>query len=354
MSEEGATNKSSIIAIVVFGFLSMIISQVFTGTSPLWFLGATNWFMILPLYWAQSLLLINLALRYERTSITQLYLWGVIFGLFEGWITKVIWVGYMGETPALGEFLGFAVGEFLIYVLFWHAVFSFVLPILAFQIIVQNTNKGDAAPVETSHLKVIANNTSNKILLGVFTVISSIFVTVGLGSDTLAVLVAAGANFTYLYLLNWFATSWNTKPLNLESLRLGERGLSITIVYLIAIYVVSFFTYSVENLPGIGTILLTIGFYIVVIALIFISPKDTRKTIELPSGIKDFGQVIWAIIMVFMLAITLSLIPVIPEILANFIFLGFVFVGPILFFLAIVFVLRKYRASTMKSVDRDE
>ena len=95
-----------------------------------------------------------------------------------------------------------------------------------FQIIVQGTNKGDAGAVNTSHLHVISRTTGNKILLGIFVVMSSLFLTLGLGANTMAILVSGGVNFAYLFILNWIATSWNTKPLDLESLRIGERGLS--------------------------------------------------------------------------------------------------------------------------------
>jgi len=351
MSEGGATKGSNILAIVLFGFLSMIFSQVFAGTSPLWFLGASDWFLILPLYWAHALLLLNLAMRYERTSLTQLYLWGVIFGLFEAWITKVIWAGYIGQDPIFGTFLGFAVGEFLVIALFWHAFFSFIIPILVFQIIVQGTNKGDAGAIHTSHLKIISKNTRNKIVLGIFTVVTSFFITNGLYGDVLAILISGAVNFGYIFILSWIVTSWNKKTLTLESLRLGERGMSILGVYLVAIYAVLFLTNRPEKIPGIGTILLTIAFYIIVITLIFVSPRDTRKTIELPSGILDFGQIAWAMIMVFMLAITWALIPFIPLFLGSMIYIGMIFLGPILFFLAVVNVFRKYRATSAQPTE---
>jgi hypothetical protein len=90
MSEVEGKKRANILAIILFGILCMVFGEVFSGASPLWFLRAWDWFVTFPLYWAQALLLINLALRYERTSITQLYLWGIIFGLYESWITKVI------------------------------------------------------------------------------------------------------------------------------------------------------------------------------------------------------------------------------------------------------------------------
>ncbi|MHA1615039.1 MAG: hypothetical protein ACTSYJ_09355, partial [Candidatus Thorarchaeota archaeon] len=174
MSEEGAKKGSSLLAIFLFGFLSMIFAEVFSGASPLWFLGIWGWFVTLPLYWAHALLLLNLAMKYERTSLTQLYLWGVIFGLYEGWMTKVIWAGYMGDIPAYGVFLGFAVGEFFVIALFWHALFSFIIPILVFQIIVQATNKGEAGSIHTSHLGVISRRKRNYVLLGIIIVAGSL------------------------------------------------------------------------------------------------------------------------------------------------------------------------------------
>ena len=345
MSEEGAKKGSSLLAIFLFGFLSMIFAEVFSGSAPLWFLGIWGWFAVLPLYWAQALLLLNLAMKYERTSLTQLYLWGVIFGLYEGWITKVIWAGYMGDVPALGTFLGFAIGEFFVIALFWHALFAFIIPILVFQIIVQATNKGEAESIHTSHLGVISKGKRNYVLLGIIIVTGSLFMMMGLGADSFSIIVAGITNLAYIVLLSWFVTSWNSKPMDLESLRLGKTGLSIIIIYLFAYYIVSFFTILPERIPSLGTILLTIAFYGFVIILIFVSPKDNRKTIELPEGIIDSGHITWALIIFLMLAVSWITMGSLSLILGTLFYLAMVFLGPILFFLAVLNVIRKALAN---------
>ena len=341
MSEEGAKKGSSLLAIFLFGFLSMIFAEVFSGAFPLWFLGQWGWFVTLPLYWAHAILLLNLAMKYERTSLTQLYLWGVLFGLYEGWITKVIWAGYMGDVPAFGIFLGFAVGEFFVIALFWHALFSFIIPILVFQIIVQATNKGKAGSIHTSHLGVISRRRRNYVLLGIIIVAGSLFMMMGLGADSFSIMVAGITNLAYIVLLSWFVTSWNSKPLDLESLRLGKRGMSITIIYLFALYIFTFFTLFPERIPPLGTILLTIAFYGFVIVLIFVSPKDNRKTIELPEGIIDSGHITWALIIFLMLAVSWITMGSVSLILGTLFYLAMVFLGPVLFFLAVLNVIRK-------------
>lgn len=345
MSEEGAKKGSSLLAIFLFGFLSMIFAEVFSGASPLWFLGIWGWFVTLPLYWAHALLLLNLAMKYERTSLTQLYLWGVIFGLYEGWMTKVIWAGYMGSVPTFGTVLGFAVGEFFVLGLFWHALFSFIIPILVFQIIVQATNKGEAGAIHTSHLGVISRRRRNYVLLGIIIVAGSLFMMMGLGADSFSIVVAGITNLAYIVLLSWFVTSWNRKPLDLESLRLGNTGLSITIIYLFALYIFTFFTLFPERIPPLGTILLTIAFYMFVITLIFVSPRDNRKTIELPEGIIDSGNITWALIAFLMLAVSWITMGSVSLIIGTLLYLGMIFLGPILFFLAVVSVIRKAIAS---------
>ncbi len=351
MSEEGAKKGSSLLAIFLFGFLSMIFAEVFSGASPLWFLGIWGWFVTLPLYWAHALLLLNLAMKYERTSLTQLYLWGVIFGLYEGWMTKVIWAGYMGDIPAFGIFLGFAVGEFFVIALFWHALFSFIIPILVFQIIVQATNKGEAGSIHTSHLRVISRRKRNYVILGIIIITGSLFLMMGLNADSFSILIAGIINLAYIVLLGWLVTSWNRKPLDLESLRLGKTGLSITIIYLFALYLFTFFSLFPERIPALGTILLTIAFYGFVITLIFVSPRDNRKTIELPEGIFNFGHIRWVLILFFMLAISWAMIAAVSLILATLFYLGMIFLGPILFFLAVVSVIRKALANRKMSME---
>jgi hypothetical protein len=343
MSDEGTKKGTSIMAVILFGFLSMIFAEVFSGASPLWFLTTWGWFVTLPLYWAHALLLINLALRFERTSLTQLYLWGIIFGLYEGWITKVIWAGYMGDVPAFGTFLGFAVGEFFVIALFWHAVFSFIIPIMIFQIMAVATHGNEAVEVHSSHLKVIAKNIRNRVLLWIIIIAGSLFMVLGLGADVFAVAVAAGVNFAYILLLSYLTISLSKRPLSLESLRVGNRGLSIIIVYLIALYAVTFVTLLPERIPSLGTILLTIAFYIVVLTMLFLTPRDTRKTVELPYGIISYEQVIMALVTFLMLSVSLALIPILTYIVGTLFYLLMVLIGPILFFLAIVQVFRKGR-----------
>jgi hypothetical protein len=135
---DSATAKIPLPAKLVFillaGSLSMFFAEVLSGSSVLWFVSGWAWLVTFWLYLAHFLLFINLALIFKRTSLTALYLWGVLFGLYEAWITKVTWAGYMGSEPGWGKILGFAFPELPLIVFFWHPVFAFILPVLCFEI----------------------------------------------------------------------------------------------------------------------------------------------------------------------------------------------------------------------------
>lgn len=49
------------------------------------------------LYFAHFFFFTTLAVRTGKTSLSSLYLWGVLFGLYGASITKVIWYGYSGD-----------------------------------------------------------------------------------------------------------------------------------------------------------------------------------------------------------------------------------------------------------------
>jgi len=98
---------------LLIGLIVLICAEVFSGASlgvglwnP-WTLIVTFW-----LYFAHFFLSTTLAVWTGRTSIWALYLWGVLFGLNESWITKVIWYGYSGDGKlVLGKLGPFGFSE---------------------------------------------------------------------------------------------------------------------------------------------------------------------------------------------------------------------------------------------------
>jgi hypothetical protein len=115
---------------ILIGLIVLICAEVFSGASlqkglwhP-WTVLVTYW-----LYFAHFFFFTTLAVRTGRTSLSALYLWGVLFGLYESWITKVIWYGYSGDGKfAMGHIGPFGFSE-LSMVFIFHPVASFIIPL---------------------------------------------------------------------------------------------------------------------------------------------------------------------------------------------------------------------------------
>ncbi len=114
----------------LIGLIVLICAEVFSGAS----LGAGLWhpWTVLVTYWlyfAHFFFFTTLAVRTGRTSLSCLYLWGVLFGLYESWITKVIWCGYNGDGKfAMGHIGPYGISEISMVFIF-HPVASFILPL---------------------------------------------------------------------------------------------------------------------------------------------------------------------------------------------------------------------------------
>jgi hypothetical protein len=114
--------------------VTMVSAEVLSGSSPLWFINPWALLVTLPLYAVHIGVLWSCAVRWQRTHWAQLYGFGVAFALYESWITKVLWAGYLGEGGFLaGSVFGVGLAEFLVLVLWWHPIFSFILPLYVYQ-----------------------------------------------------------------------------------------------------------------------------------------------------------------------------------------------------------------------------
>jgi hypothetical protein len=249
------------------GALSMFFAEVLSGSSVLWFLTPWGWLVTFWLYTAHTVLFANLALRFGRTSVVSLYLWGVLFGLYESWITKVAWAGYVGATPGWGTLLGFSLPELLIVVLFWHPVFSWILPLLSFEVL------GGRSGVLPQHRPWLVR-TRRTIGLGLATAtVGALFLATNAHGNAPAVVVTIAGSAALIGCLLRVASAGG-RPVSIDSLRLGRRGMTILVAYLALLYGLGFVLIAPERIAPPPTILLTVCLYAVVLALLRAAGPD--------------------------------------------------------------------------------
>lgn len=264
---EKFTSETDLVAILLIGCLSMFFAEVVAGSSLIWIIDPWSLIVTFPLYLAHLLFFLNLAMRTKRTSIPHLYLWGVLFGLYEAWVTKVLWWGYPGsDGPILGLVGGIAILEFLVLVFFWHPLQAFVFPILIYEIFVLSENKELTIEqkVFPSHLEYI-NKDSKFYFIFIFTIlITSVFLSASSGPNLFVADIALISSLGLIILLLFLIKKRKPKMFSVYSLKLGNKGFLLVIFYLIGLYIFTYFTFGPELIPGIIPHLIIISFYVLI------------------------------------------------------------------------------------------
>jgi hypothetical protein len=272
------------VAFLLVGCLSMLYAELFSGASRLWFFNAWSLLVTFPLYMVHVIFFFNLALRTAKTSPVHLYFWGMLFALYESWITQVLWVGYTAGQPILGTVFGIAVGEFFGLVLFWHPVMSFIMPLVIFEVLVLSISTDNPEErVLPSHVPLLVLTPRNKKILVFLYILGSISMTVSYQGDILLGLVVLGGTYGIIYGLYRMA---RTYQVTIHSLRVGRKGLALIVGYLLLLYAFTFFGFGYQQgrISGPLPIVTTILLYIVIIWLI-VSSRPTEESVEIPSSL---------------------------------------------------------------------
>jgi len=344
-SELNPSTGLKIILCLFIGVLSTFFAEVLSGSFPLWFMDLWGLLVVLPLYMMHLLFLLNMAIRTKRISIPQLYLWGVIFALYESWITKVLWFGYPAEQGAqFGLFFGIATAEFMILVFFFHPIFAFILPILVFEILANSKNSPENLDqiVITSHLPFLEKKKKVIGFLIFIIIFGSSFVVISSAYNIIIVLLALLVNIGIiflLYLLITKKTSQKPREFSIYSLKLGKTGFSIVIIYLVLLYFIMFFLLLPERLPNsIIPYLIIIGFYIFVGITLYLSkPYENEKIDEFRISERLFSlrDLVFFFVILTLLAVLFCLIPLATLIIGTLTYLTILF-GSVVFFIIMV------------------
>jgi hypothetical protein len=264
------------VPILLLGVLSMLFAEVFSGASTLWFLDPWGLLVAFPLYLGHAVFFLNVAFLWKKTSPRQLYFFGMMFGLYEALITKVLWFGYPGSTgPMISSFFGVAWGEFLTLVLFWHPVMSFILPVFVYEVL-----SGDILP---GHERFLQKDWKTLLIVVVLIVMAASFQSNGAKYDLLRSVGSIVGSILIVVLLHFLV-----KGKNLQSLALGQKGITVVILFLIILYGATTALIFPERLPiTVLPYVLIFLWYLVAVGLLWI---DRFTPVSNPLKKRSFSQ----------------------------------------------------------------
>jgi hypothetical protein len=113
---------------IIMGVLSTFFAEVTAGSTPLPFFSLPGLLLVFPLYFLHTLFFFCVVWSFGRPTLAALYTAGMLFGMYEAYLTKVVWTSYSPDGPML-TVAGIALFETLLLVMFWHSVLAFMLPV---------------------------------------------------------------------------------------------------------------------------------------------------------------------------------------------------------------------------------
>lgn len=127
----------------MLGLTSTAFAEVLFPTTA--FDPATMALFAAPVYLLHSVVLAGVVYRADRVGYPTLYLAGVVLGLYEAYVTKVVWAP-LGDRPLV--FVGgVSVFETAGLVLFWHPVVAFLLPVTVVETVATASDRSLGPPL---------------------------------------------------------------------------------------------------------------------------------------------------------------------------------------------------------------
>jgi hypothetical protein len=296
------TPSRTVTARLLIGLIVLICAEVFSGASlqaglwNLWTLLVTYW-----LYFAHFFFFTTVAVRTGRTSFWSLYLWGILFGLYESWITKVIWSGYGGDGKlAMGRIGPYGFSEISMVVIF-HPVVSFILPLAVACLLCPPLRRFFP---DLAWLTGTAR--SARLVRGYLVICFATIMAMNSGGPLNLAMNLAFA-LCLLGLLMWRARPALHAADGRANVVFGRKGFVGLCGYLVLLYGVTYFLLRPAALPSIPVQLLTFVFYGLVIGGLYLHARRE----PLPAGAvsveqreRRLGVSLFALILVFGLALS--------------------------------------------------
>jgi hypothetical protein len=256
---------------LVLGVLSTVIPEVIAGSDIYPFFKITDYLIVIPLYTLHSLVLWYVVWNWGKPRLYNLFPAGAIFGLYEAYMTKVIWNPNWSDAPL--KIGGIAIVETMVLVLFWHSFLAFIVPLFVAESLTSSNEILQGLPQWFSDwLEKFRNGRKYLILpfiAGSFqaintpTVADSLFSGLSTTIITMAIIVA------------WRRTS--KTGYTFRSMLPTKKEFNALLTMLLVFYVLMGVFWTPELLPGIGPQVTVWVLYLFFGGLLYSGIKKSRE-----------------------------------------------------------------------------
>lgn len=144
-------NRQRWAAALLVTVLSIGLAEVTCASAPWGLVFPPHWILLVPVYGVQTLLVATIVLRVNpRPTLMALWSAGVVMGLYEFYITHVLWDQPWDEVSSTGLV---EIPELFVIAMVWHPFMSVIVPILLTeQVMVESPTLASAFPARLRRL----------------------------------------------------------------------------------------------------------------------------------------------------------------------------------------------------------
>ncbi len=248
---------------------SAFFAEVFAGSDMFPFFNLWGILVVVPLYGLHTLILITIIYRYGRPTLATLVFAGGLFGLYEAYITKMLW---RPDWEAWITIADVAVVEVLV-LLWWHTWLSFITPLVLGEGLL--TRSQDVLTGLPPRLRRLYGSPRGWLGIALF---GAVFQSVNSPDSAQSLLSGLSTvGFLALITLLWRRVT-RDRAYRLPDLLPDGREFRVLVGWLLAIYLLNTFAVTPERIPPVwpGQAIIW-GLYAALIALLVRALRRSRQ-----------------------------------------------------------------------------
>lgn len=262
------------------GMISVVCVEVPAGSSMFPFFTVWGVAVVLPLYLLHSVFLAALVFHFGRPRFWPLFAAGMLYGMYEAYITKVAWTSFIPTGPPwrLG---GVAAMEMLILVLFIHALLAFIVPLFMTELML--TRSRELEQNLPAKVQIVLRRHPRACLLSLMAFLGLMqFVN---SPSPLHSLASGGGNSLVIALGVWLWRRTGGDRFTLRELLPTLKGTLWFEVALLAFYVFWGSAIKAQSLPGVWEGQLTVWvLYAILFVIFWLALRRSRAEPPLPES----------------------------------------------------------------------
>jgi len=291
------TTRQKLLFWLLLAAASSFFAEVISGSELFPFSTPNGLLLVVPLYGLHILLLSGMVYSKGIPRFHTLFFAGMLFGLYEAYITKVLWNPFW-EGPFF-HILEIEIPAATTLVLWWHPFMSFIVPLMLVEIFATSSS----TVFESLPGRLRGWLGSPRIQVGL-AMAAGLLQTAGKPPLLSFIAGIVGLLVLWLLLAWWRRTNRNKLPLT--QLLPANRQLRWVLAFLILLYLLTGFNIRPEALPGVTGHVVILAIYILTGLLLWRGLRQSSAKEPAASAIDLPARRVFTLVSVYLLATLLS------------------------------------------------